>query len=83
MRTEMSVQSFRSAEEMNAEPARESADDGFDRFLRHCARYRRIAPLVFPRGVFKFRSLAEAQGARAELARKNALRLRGRVEPGR
>jgi len=75
----MGVQSFRSAEEMNAEPARASADDGFDRFVRHCARYRRIAPLVFPRGVFKFKSLEEAQRARAELATTNAFRLRCRA----
>jgi hypothetical protein len=38
--------------------------DGFARFLRHCARYRAIAPRTYPRGVFKFRSLEEAQRAR-------------------
>ena len=30
----------------------------------HCARYREIAPRVYPRGVFRYRSLEEAQRAR-------------------
>jgi hypothetical protein len=34
------------------------------RFLRHCARYWAIAPKQYPRGVFKFRSIEEAQKAR-------------------
>jgi hypothetical protein len=50
---------------MNATPPAEAQRGSFDRFLRHCARYRRIAPKTYPRGVFKFRSLEEAQAARA------------------
>jgi hypothetical protein len=38
--------------------------EGFERFARHCARYWRIAPRVYPRGVFRFRSLEEAQESR-------------------
>jgi hypothetical protein len=57
------VQKFRSIEEMNRAPAPPSRPD-FDRFLRHCARYWAIAPRVYPRGVFKFRSVDEAQNAR-------------------
>lgn len=61
----MPVRKFRSAEEMNATPdARNRASD-FDRFLRHCARFRSISPKTYPRGVFKFRDVAEAQAARA------------------
>ena len=61
----MPVWKFRSAEAMKAMPgARTSASD-FDRFLRHCARFRLISPRTYPRGVFKFRDLAEAQAARA------------------
>ena len=58
------VQKFRSVSEMNdAEPVlREGA--GFERFLRHCARYWAIAPRRYPRGVFKFRTIEEAQRAR-------------------
>jgi len=62
----MPVRKFRSAEEMNATPVFAAAPaSDFDRFLRHCARFRLIAPRTYPRGVFKFRDLAEAQAARA------------------
>ena len=59
------VQRFRSLEEMNGAPLLARSDDGFERFLRLCARYWALAPRVYPRGVFKFRSLEEAQAARA------------------
>lgn len=55
----MPVQKFRSIEEMNAAPPRPSAQADFDRFLRHCARYWIIAPRVYPRGVWKFRSIED------------------------
>ena len=61
----MRVQRFRSIEEMNAAPVRAGSSDGFERFIRHCARYRSAAPRPSPRGVFKFRSLEEAQRARS------------------
>jgi hypothetical protein len=60
----MPVEKFRSIEEMNAAPVRTTAGDAFWRFRRHCARYRRIARTERPRGVFRFRSLQEAQAAR-------------------
>ena len=60
----MPVQRFRSIEEMNAAPVRRRPDDGFERFVRHCARYRPFARRPRPRGVFRFRSLEEAQRAR-------------------
>ena len=60
----MTVQKFRSIEEMNAAPLPESRTADFERFLRHCARYWLIAPKLYPRGVFKFRSIEEAQKAR-------------------
>jgi antitoxin (DNA-binding transcriptional repressor) of toxin-antitoxin stability system len=41
--------------------------------LRHCARFRAIAPRVYPRGVFKFRSIEEAQAARQRVADEGAL----------
>jgi hypothetical protein len=37
---------------------------GFERFARHCARYFAISPRTHPRGVFRFRTLEEAQAAR-------------------
>lgn len=63
MSREGRVQKFRSGEEMNAATPRDGESD-FDRFLRHCARYRALSRRTYPRGVFKFRSIEEAQRAR-------------------
>jgi major membrane immunogen (membrane-anchored lipoprotein) len=64
----MRVQKFRSIEEMNKAPdPRSGSSDAAansERFLRHCARWWAIAPKQYPRGVFKFRTLEEAQKAR-------------------
>ena len=60
----MAVEKFRSIEEMNNALAPESRRPDFERFLRHCARYWKIAPKNYPRGVFKFRTIEEAQKAR-------------------
>jgi hypothetical protein len=49
---------------MNHAPVLTTSAESFERFLRHCARYWTIAPRVYPRGVFKFRSIEEAQAAR-------------------
>jgi len=72
------VTKFRSAEEMNATPIVGARVDDFDRFLRHCARFRLIAPRSYPHGVFKFRDLPEAQAARA----RDSLRRLGRADDG-
>ncbi len=78
----MAVEKYRSGEEMNAAPVKASRGEGFDRFLRHCARYWALAPRVYPRGVVKFRSVDEAEEARAEVARENARRMRGGASTG-
>ena len=78
----MAIEKFKSAEAMNAAPVKASRGNGFDRFLRHCSRYWMIAPRVYPRGVMRFRSLEEAQEARAAMAKANARRLRRRESPG-
>ena len=54
---------------MNAAPIRAMTGNPFDRFIRHCNRYWRIFPRRFPRGVFKYRTLEEAQAARDAVAR--------------
>ena len=57
----MPVQRFRSIEEMNAAPLRSSARADADRFLRHCARYWKMSPRIYPRGVLQFRSIQDAR----------------------
>lgn len=60
----MAVQRFRSIEEMNAAPVTTRRPADIEQFLRHCARYWAIAPRRYPRGVFKFRTVQDAQAAR-------------------
>jgi hypothetical protein len=67
----MPVHKFRSIEEMNKALLPESQNSEFERFLRLCARVRLISPKRYPRGVFKFRSVEEAQRARAKQSREN------------
>jgi hypothetical protein len=61
MKTDTPVQKFRSIEEMNRAPVAWARGLDFERFLRHCARYRAMAPQVYPRGVFKFRAVEDAR----------------------
>ena len=65
----MPVQKFRSIDEMTRAPVLVRAEDGFERFVRHCARYWRLAPRRYPRGVFRFRTIEEAQTARRNASR--------------
>ena len=58
------VQKFRSVEEMARAAVMALPGEGFERFARHCARYFALCPRVYPRGVFRFRTLEEAQAAR-------------------
>ena len=60
----MRVQKFRSIQDMNLAPVSPSWRPDIERFLRHCAQYWKIAPKIYPRGVFKFRSIEEAEKAR-------------------
>lgn len=60
----MPVQRFRSIDEMDRAPVSRLEPSPFEAFLRHCARYRALAAKPLPRGVFKFRTLEEAQAAR-------------------
>ncbi len=61
---------------MGAAPVVVPSGNAFDRFARQCARYWTIAPRSYPRGVFRFRSLEEAQAARERITRENVARLR-------
>ena len=57
------VQKFRSLEDMARAAVVVLPGDGFERFARHCARYFSIAPRTYPRGVFRYRTIEEAQAA--------------------
>jgi hypothetical protein len=61
------VQKFRSVEDLDRAAVLPRPGDGFERFARHCARYLALAPRNYPRGVFRFRSIEEAQAARARV----------------
>ena len=61
----MPVEKYRSLEEMNSAPIRRDGRTAFERFIRHCNRYRLISQRKNPHGVFKFRSIEEAQAARS------------------
>lgn len=63
------VQKFRSVAEMASAPIVVPPGDGFERFARQCARYFRLASPNYPRGVFRFRTIEEAQAAREEVTR--------------
>jgi hypothetical protein len=54
---------------MNAAPIRHARGDAFERFVRHCARYRMLFTRQYPRGVFRFRTVHEAQAARERVAK--------------
>jgi len=68
----VAVQRFRTIEEMAAAPVVVRPGEGFERFARHCARYWAISPRVYPRGVFRFRSIAEARAARERVTAESA-----------
>ena len=65
----MPVQKFRSIAEMTDAPVLVRTEDGFERFVRHCARCLQLAPRCYPRGVFRFRTIEEAQAARRHAGR--------------
>ena len=60
----MPVEKFRSIDEMNKAPEPFSQEPPFERFVKLCAQYWEIVPKRYPRGLFKFRSIEEAQKAR-------------------
>lgn len=68
------VQKFRSVEDMAHATVIVLPGEGFERFARHCARYFALAPRTYPSGVFRFRTIEEAQAARARVTAENAAR---------
>lgn len=56
----MPVERFRSIEEMDRAEVRRAGGGDVEAFFRHCARYWALAPRVYPRGVFRLRSMEDA-----------------------
>lgn len=61
------VERFPSVEAMesSAEPVESSPPD-FARFMRHCARLRRLTHRPYPRGVFRFRGIDDPARGREQ-----------------
>jgi coproporphyrinogen III oxidase len=71
------VQKFRSVEDMARAAVVVLPGDGFERFARHCERYFALAPRSYPRGVFRFRTIEEAQAARAKITARHLIETSG------
>lgn len=61
----MPVEKFRSIEDMNRATPRTGTGGDVEAFFRHCARYWALAPRVYPRGVFRLRSMDEGEALTA------------------
>jgi len=73
----MPIQKFRSVEDMPPVPPCETVDaDCLRRIARLWARASAWSGMVYPRGVFKFRTIKEAQAARERVTQENVDRLR-------
>jgi hypothetical protein len=72
----MPVQKFRSVEDMPPVPWCDSGkEDCLHRIAKLWARSSAFSARIYPRGVFKFRSLEEAQAARERVTQENIDRL--------
>jgi hypothetical protein len=60
----MPVQKFRSVDDMNRAPLLRARHGDPESFFRQCARYWALTPKIYPRGVYRFRSVDEAHQAR-------------------
>ena len=73
----MPVQKFRSVEDMPpVDWCRTIDEDFFRRIAKLWSRSSALSGRVYPRGVFKFRSIEEAQEGRERVTRENIERLR-------
>jgi hypothetical protein len=76
----MPVQKFRNLDEMRRALWREGMGAPVRVFLKRAAelwaRTAKISPRQYPRGVFKFHNLEEAQAARERITEENIERLR-------
>jgi hypothetical protein len=72
----MPVKKYRSVAEMPRVPDCEPlSQECIARITRLWARASAMSPRIYPRGVFKFRSIEEAQAARERVTEENVRRL--------
>lgn len=72
----MPIKKFRSVAEMpRVLPCEPLSEEHIGRIARLWARASALSPRVYPRGVFKFKSLEEAQAARDRVTEANVRRL--------
>jgi hypothetical protein len=73
----MPVKKYRSVEDMPPVPPCETLDEAcLRRIAKLWSRSSSFAARIYPRGVFKFRSIEEAQEARERVTQENVDRLR-------
>ena len=73
----MPIQKFRSVEEMPDLEWTDPKDERLlDRLRKLSARWAQLIPRSYPRGIFKFRTVEEAQQARERLLEQDLQRLR-------
>jgi hypothetical protein len=75
-RDDVPIEKFRNLDDMRKALFQEGRGDGLTaRIARLWRRSSKLSPRVYPRGVFRFRTLEEAQQARARVLEENVRRL--------
>lgn len=72
----MPVQRFPSISDWNDATVPSPKSGGFERFIRHNALLRRLSTFSHPRGVYRYRTIEEAQQARESMAAQSIRKLR-------
>lgn len=79
----MPVKKYRSVADMPPVPTPENPEELWRRITALWARSWVLSPMIYPKGVFKFRSIEEAQAARERVTQENVDRIaRERKERG-
>jgi hypothetical protein len=71
----MPVKKYRSVADMPPVPPPETLEELWKRITALWARSWALSPMIYPKGVFKFRSIEEAQAARERVTQENVDRI--------
>lgn len=71
----MPVKKYRSVADMPPVPPPETPEELWKRIKELWARSWELSPMIYPKGVFKFRSIEEAQAAREQVTQENVDRI--------